>query len=144
MSNRLDVIDGEIEECNKEYAELIRQKQELTRELDAKLFFCEKRQKEFKRKKEETFLELHPTLYVIKGAARARGNRYNNYCDFDSIIACFTTEDAAKEALGSKKEVSASHHDISYSVRVEATVNIPKNILERIDSPPERWLEYSP
>jgi len=147
MDNRqkvLNSIDQEFEIYVQDLELLARRKRELTKDLDLQMNNIMKRMDELKSERQRTFLELYPTLYVIRGKAEARRNAYLIYVDYEQILACFTTEAVAKEVLGNKNKESGSHHDFKYSIKVEATVNIPKNILENLNKPPQRWLGWSP
>lgn len=139
----MKVIDTEIAFCDAELERIATQKRLLTQDLDFEYNQITKKKAELKIAKEEAFYKTYPTLFVIHCRASPRG-RFSNYSEFEQIMACFTTKEAAIEAIGDRKRVSGSHHDFYYSVKVEATVNIPKEILEKLDNPRYRGLEWSP
>lgn len=139
----MEAIDAQIAAVTLEIESIASKRRELTADLDAAMIKCEKRKSELKVEKEKLFYSSYPTLYVIHGHARVIIHS-SCYQDFQQIVACFTTEDAATAALGDKKNVRTSHHSITYRVKVEATVNIPKDILEKLNKPRYRGLEWSP
>lgn len=136
-------IDSETAKCYTELESIAKQKRELTRELDEKSDVISKRVKELKLNREETFLLLYPILFVISGKGKPRGK--TGYSGFKEILACFTTRASAETTLSScNPSLYGSHHNFSYQVKVEATVNIPKSVLENLNKPPKRWLGWSP
>jgi len=142
-SKILTDIDAETAKCCTELEIIANTKRELTRDLDKRWEQVEKRVKELKMDREKAFLNLYPTLYVIRGQGSPRGR--TGYSSFKQILACFTTREAAETTLSaSNPSTYGSHHDFSYQVKVEATVNIPKSVLENLNNPPKRWLGWSP
>jgi hypothetical protein len=141
----MEGIDSEIAFCDAELERIAKQKRLLTVDLDLEAGQIFKKKAELKIAKEEAFYRLHPTLFVIHGHASPRNNgSYARYSSFDQVMACFTTREAAVAALGDRARASGSHHDIYYSIRVEATVNVPKDALAKLNNPHYRGLDWSP
>lgn len=141
----LEAIDAQIVLCDAEFERLANQKRLLTADLDLESSKILKQKNELKIARQEAFYKTYPTLFVIHGHASPRNSgSYANYSSFERIMACFTTREAAVAAIGDRSRASGSHHDIYYSIRVEATVNVPKDILEKLNNPHYRGLDWSP
>ena len=144
-NNVLEAIDAEIARCDEEFERIAKQKRLLTADLDLESNKILKQKNELKITRQDAFYKTYPTLFVIHGHASPRNNgSYANYSSFERIMACFTTREAAVAAIGDRARASGSHHDIYYSIRVEATVNVPKDILEKLNNPHYRGLDWSP
>ena len=140
----MEEIDAQIAACNAEMEHIASKKLILTADLDVQWRNCQKKRSELKIAREKAFYATYPVLYVIHGHAEARNNHYVNYSNFDRIVACFTTREAAIAALGDRTRTNGSHHDITYKVKAEATENIPQDILEKLNVQHFRGLDWSP